>query len=409
MPGADGRLARPADARRAVSGARVETITGRALGAAAIVFSLQTVPAVIAQAEALVQGAAAALGAVMYGAAVALAVAMIARIAERITAVVYAVAYAAALVAWPFLVEHPVALDGQAPWLYYLMTVATTAVVFAMPIGAAVGYTIVAPVLYGVVRLQPQGGSADPFTAAFETGYSIVLGMVVLVIVAMLRHAAAGVDAAQEAALARYDIAARQHANEIERVRTDALVHDSVLTTLLAAAAAGTSDEQQLAARMARDAVARLREAGTSAAEPDASIELNVLVRRLRAALTTFATPFTVRVVNAGGVELTVEAVEALYSAAVQAMVNSLQHADDGTRPTRRELRIRGVRATGCVIEIADTGIGFDPAMVPTERLGLRVSIEERLAGAGGRATIASRPGHGTTVTLVWPEGVDRA
>ncbi|QEO13577.1 ATP-binding protein [Agromyces intestinalis] len=408
MPGADGRLTRPVDARRAVSGARVETVTGRALGAAAIVFSLQTVPAAISQSAALVQGASAALVAVMYGSAVALAVAMIARMAERITAVVYAAAYAVVLLAWPFLVEDPAALDGQAPWLYYLMTVATTAVVFSMPIGAAVGYTLVAPALFGMVRLQPQGGSADPLTAAFETGYSIILGMVVLVIVAMLRHAAEGVDSAQDAALARYDVAARQHANEIERVRTDALVHDSVLTTLLAAAAAETADEQQLAARMARDAVARLREAGTSTSAPDARIELNVLVRRLRAALTTFATPFTVRVVNAGGVELTVDAVEALYSAAVQAMVNSLQHADDGTRPTRRELRIRGVRAAGCVIEVADTGVGFDPAMVPTERLGLRVSIEERLAGAGGTATITSSPGHGTTVTLVWPEGVDR-
>jgi signal transduction histidine kinase len=40
---------------------------------------------------------------------------------------------------------------------------------------------------------------------------------------------------------------------------------------------------------------------------------------------------------------------------------------------------------------------------VPDERLGLRVSIEERMANAGGAAEIASRPGHGTLVTVSWP------
>ncbi|HEY6800825.1 MAG TPA: ATP-binding protein, partial [Agromyces sp.] len=123
------------------------------------------------------------------------------------------------------------------------------------------------------------------------------------------------------------------------------------------------------------------------------------------AALTTFSAPFAVRVVNAGGVELPVEAVDALYSAAVQAMGNSMQHADEPGRSTRRELRIRGVRSGGCVIEVADNGAGFVRAEVPIERLGLRVSIEERMQNAGGTAEIETSPGHGTTVTVSWPAG----
>jgi signal transduction histidine kinase len=63
------------------------------------------------------------------------------------------------------------------------------------------------------------------------------------------------------------------------------------------------------------------------------------------------------------------------------------------------------VRAGGCLIEIADNGIGFDRASVPGERLGLRMSIEERMANAGGSAEIVSRPGQGTTVILAWPAG----
>jgi signal transduction histidine kinase len=42
---------------------------------------------------------------------------------------------------------------------------------------------------------------------------------------------------------------------------------------------------------------------------------------------------------------------------------------------------------------------------VPVERLGLRVSIEERMANVGGGAEVVSHPGHGTTVTVAWPAG----
>jgi signal transduction histidine kinase len=406
MPAAEWRVARLATRRRAaVTRAQVETVSGRALGIFGLVFGAQTLPLALSQSSALVEGAGAALMALLYGALVALAVASVAKVAVRGAALAFAVLYAMALVAWPFLVDDPGALDGEAPWLYYICTVATTAAVVAVPAPVATGYTIIVPATYGVIRLLPAGGSAVPLLAVLDAMYAVILGVVVLIIVTMLRQAAESVDSAQEAALQRYDLAARQHATENERVKVDALVHDSVLTTLLAAAAAESTDEQALAARMALDAVKRLDEAGASGPRALDRVGLPVLVRRLRAALTTFSAPFTVRVVNAGGVELPVEAVDALYSAAVQAMVNSMQHADEPGRSTRRELRIRGVRAGGCVIEVADNGTGFDRAGVPVERLGLRVSIEERMANAGGSAEIVSRPGHGTTVTVAWPAG----
>ena len=62
------------------------------------------------------------------------------------------------------------------------------------------------------------------------------------------------------------------------------------------------------------------------------------------------------------------------------------------------------VRTGGAVIEVADNGVGFNRDEVPDERLGLRVSIEERMANAGGSAEISSRPGHGTLVTVSWPD-----
>jgi len=406
MPAAEWRVPRFAPRRRAtVTRAQVETIASRALGLFGLVFGAQTIPVALEQSAALVDGTGAALMAVLYGSIVALAVATITKIAVRTACLAFAGLYAAALLAWPFLVADPAALGGDAPWLYYLCTVATTAAVIALQPLWAGAYTLIVPAVYAAIRLMPAGGEAGPLLAVLDAMYAVVLGVVTLAIITMLRQAAEAVDSAQEAALQRYDLAARQHATESERVKIDALVHDSVLTTLLSAAAATTPEEQTLAARMARDAVMRLDEAGASGPRALDRVGLPVLVRRLRAALTTFSTPFTVRVVNAGGVELPVEAVEALYTAAVQAMVNSLQHADEPGRRARRELRIRGVRAGGCVIEIADNGVGFDPARVPAERLGLRVSIAERMADAGGTAEISSRIGHGTTVTIAWPLG----
>lgn len=407
MAGAEWRAAKLVPRRAAVSRAQVETVSSRALGVFGVVFGAQTVPAAIEQAPALVDGAGTAMMAVLYGGLAALAVATFARIAVRATAATFAALYVVALLAWPYLVADPGRLFGETPWLYYLCTVATTAAVIALPPLSAAAYTVAVPVAYGVIRATPAGGGAEIFRAVLDATYAMILGVVVLVIITMLRQAAEAVDAAQDAALQRYDVVARQHANEIERVKVDALVHDSVLTTLLSAAAARTPAERALAARMAGDAVRRLDEA---AAEEPGSVDrvaLEVLVRRLRAAAAGFSAPIDVRSDGVAGVELPVDAVDALSSAAVQAMVNSVQHAEAPGRATQRSIDIRGVGSGGCVIRVVDDGAGFDPLQVPMSRIGLRVSISERMANAGGSAGVVSAPGAGTTITLAWPAGVE--
>jgi len=392
-----------------VSRAQVETVAARALGIAGLVFSAQTLPAALEQSAALVDGTGIALMAILYGASVIVALASMARIGVRGVAAAYAVIYVVALAAWPVLVDDPTVLGAAQPWLYFLCTVATTAAVVAFPVGGAIAYTIGVPLLYGVVRLTPAGGEVGPALAGLNAVYALILGVVVLVIITMLRQAAEAVDLAQDAALQRYDVAARQHATEIERVRIDALVHDSVLTTLLSAAAAETEQEQALAARMASEAVKRLDEAGSTGPRSLDRVQLTALVRRLRTATTTLMTTFDVRVANIDGVELPVEAAEALYTAATQAMVNSAQHADAPDRTVRRSVYIVGVGSDGCRIEVVDDGAGFDRSTVPHERLGLRVSIEERMANAGGTAEVSSRPGDGTAVIVAWTApGVDQ-
>jgi hypothetical protein len=69
----------------------------------------------------------------------------------------------------------------------------------------------------------------------------------------------------------------------------------------------------------------------------------------------------------------------------------------------QRWLSAYGVGVDGIQVEVGDTGEGFLLTSVPQERLGVRVSIMERVAGAGGEAQIDSAPGEGTIVTIRWP------
>ena len=90
----------------------------------------------------------------------------------------------------------------------------------------------------------------------------------------------------------------------------------------------------------------------------------------------------------------------ALVRAVREAMANVERHA--GVREAGLSVT---PESTGLVVTVTDTGHGFDPAAVPEHRRGIRGSLVERMAAVGGRATVDSRPGEGTTVRLAWPRG----
>jgi signal transduction histidine kinase len=54
-------------------------------------------------------------------------------------------------------------------------------------------------------------------------------------------------------------------------------------------------------------------------------------------------------------------------------------------------------------VMVTDEGVGFDPATVPDDRLGIRASIESRLESVGGRVQIWSSPGSGTSLVMTAP------
>jgi hypothetical protein len=85
----------------------------------------------------------------------------------------------------------------------------------------------------------------------------------------------------------------------------------------------------------------------------------------------------------------------AAYFAASEAIANALKHAG-----ARRVTVLVAYDRGRLSVEVADDGVGFAQRDVP--RRGL-ADLEDRLAALGGRLSIQSAPGTGTTVRCEFP------
>lgn len=94
----------------------------------------------------------------------------------------------------------------------------------------------------------------------------------------------------------------------------------------------------------------------------------------------------------------------ALYRIAQETLNNVVKHA----QASRVEVSLRCTpsqsppQAKRAELVIQDDGIGFDPAGVAPERLGLGI-MRERAEAVGAKLDIRSQPGCGTQLTVVWP------
>jgi ligand-binding sensor domain-containing protein/signal transduction histidine kinase len=86
----------------------------------------------------------------------------------------------------------------------------------------------------------------------------------------------------------------------------------------------------------------------------------------------------------------------AVYRVAQEALNNVIKHA----QASQVDVALRG-GAAGIVLTIHDDGKGFETAEVSADHLGLNI-MRERAAAIDARLEIASEPGRGTDVTLIW-------
>jgi signal transduction histidine kinase len=394
--------------RSPISRRQIETVVSRSVAIISVVFGAQTFPITLGQYSSQRPGWGLVLAVAVYGSILLLLVAAFTKRFVRLAGGFVAFVWLMAMATWPLTVSPDMVNASARPWLWYLCTIATGAAALALKPWPATVYLIVAPVAYGLTRTSEAGDTRGWGPAALDTVYAIILGGAILIIITLLRQAAASVDAAQATALDRYSHAVRQHATEVERVQVDSIVHDSVLTTLLSAAAASTPEAKELIATMARNAMGHLKAAAAASPDDDTTVTNSQLAHRIMGATATLSAPFELRTTDLGKGAIPVHVAEAVYSAAVQAMVNSLQHAGQGPE-VMRWLSIRGKQYGGIQVNIGDTGVGFNTHAVPTERLGLRVSILERVANAGGVVEIESAEGEGTVISIHWPDPVSGA
>ncbi|CAL9410523.1 GAF domain-containing sensor histidine kinase [Streptomyces sp. enrichment culture] len=134
-----------------------------------------------------------------------------------------------------------------------------------------------------------------------------------------------------------------------------------------------------------------------------AALEEDGLVATLRTQIQVLDRAHAAHVTFAGhGVKaLPAAQEEALLRVAQEALHNALRHS--GAEHVAVTLHRRG---TGTVLRITDDGGGFDPRTVRRagRHLGL-VSMRDRASGTGGRLTVRSAPGEGTTIEMEVPGG----
>jgi signal transduction histidine kinase len=241
------------------------------------------------------------------------------------------------------------------------------------------------------------GGPADLVTGA-QTGLYVLLLTLTFIALGVTSLAAAGAADTDEAAAEEATAGdAADAARERERSRINELVHDRVLATLLTAAREipGSGGLERRDAQRALEGLqALLRDDQVAADVPGEELLWKVQ------AITTALLPealFNYELVDGGG-ELPGPVADALADAAEEAMRNSRRHAGVANRTVHVH-----VSPSSADIDVLDDGIGFDRADVPPGRLGLNDSIEARMrALPGGAATVVSRPGVGTRVTVRW-------
>lgn len=373
---------------------------------ASLVFGLQTIGAALAQLP-LVPGRWFAVSIIAtFGTLLAAIVAGFLRRSQRVFFGISSMVWLSCVISWAFIAQ-PLPEFSDRPWLWQLTNIAAVGAVLAFPFWLGAVFSVVAPLAMSIVTALPNGGGTSSDQALLDACNMLIVAIVVVVIVAMLRRAGDEVDRTQASAMLRFAELARQHATERERVRVDGLLHDSVLASLLAAARASSEDERAAVVALASDALTKLQDYGL--ADSNLAVEGgHVTVVQLLEQLSMVAARNDAAweiAAKRTPTELPGDVAEAMTLAVEQALSNSLRHA--GPDAVRIVRAAEDSNEEHLVFEVVDTGAGFDVHSVPAVRLGLRISILERMAVVGGWAMIDSQPGAGTRVVVSWPATVE--
>ncbi len=302
-----------------------------------------------------------------------------------------------ALVTWTFQLGNTTLSSGEQPWIWWSVGLAGIASVGGFSVFLSSFFLVVLPTMWFFLQISEIAPVVPPLLALQDASFSFLFSSVLAGFVWVLRYESSKVDEAnQNANIAAIDLA-RADAVLRERDRVDALIHDSVLTTLLVAAKAEDESAQRHAQELAETAIEKLITAD-ALLNTDESISVSSLFSALEVAIHRQSDRIEVAIEGSTDHLVPGEVADAVAESTLQALANALNHA--GATATV-EVFLKGT-AGGFKIVVKDNGRGFRPSRVPKNRLGLRLSIVGRVQAVGGKVFIDSKIGIGTNVIIEW-------
>lgn len=307
-----------------------------------------------------------------------------------------AILFVVGMAVFPAFLEAPT-LDGNvAPWYQGIHALHGVLAAVAWRHQFVWAYGLAQGIVIGLVQDAVRVGEER---AAFLDGVgSLVFVVIIMAATLGILGAADRLDAASEGARAQAARNAASRTREREESRINAIVHDDVMSVLLAASRESPPhalSSQASAALAAIDALetrdATQREYTLDEMDATLQDEVDALAP---------GTPVTHR--GEGDTAVPAEVVTALADALGEALRNSVRHGGYAGEEVPRAVTICATDA-GVTVTLADRGRGFNTRQVAQRRLGIRLSIIERMQMVpGGAARIDSVVGEGTTVRLTW-------
>ena len=308
-------------------------------------------------------------------------------------------ASAFALATWSFQLGNTSLNPGDQPWIWWTVGIGGISAVGGFGVFISGFFLIILPVSWFLIQISEIGVPVPPLLALQDASFSFLFSSVLAGFVWVLRYESSKVDEANHnASIAAIDLA-RADAVLRERDRVDALVHDSVLTTLLVAAKANDEIAQKDAEQLAKAAIQKLLTADTLL-NTDETISISSLFSALEVAIHRQSEFVQVHTESSNDYQVPGEVADAVAESTLQALTNALSHAGTGATV---QVFLKGA-TRGFKIVVKDNGRGFRPSRVPKNRLGLRLSILGRVQAVGGKVFIDSKIGVGTNVIIEWSE-----
>jgi signal transduction histidine kinase len=301
------------------------------------------------------------------------------------------------LITWTSQLSGGSLQPDEKPWMWWGLGIAALSAVGGFGLAVSAAFLLLLPAIWLFLEVSNNLAGVNLWLSIEEATFSFLFSTVLAVLVVVLRYESSKVDEANQKSNDAAIELAKSDAIHRERDRVDALVHDSVLTTLLVAANANDSASQKAASDLSIAAIQRLAKAQESSVQ-DSAITVNSLFSALAIAIARLDEETSIRSNGQSDLEVPSNVAEALTESTLQAVSNALQHAGNNSKI---EVLLRGA-ADGVKIVIKDDGKGFRVSRVPKNRLGLKLSIFGRIQAVGGKVFVDSKLGVGTNVVLEW-------